>query len=119
MEVVGGEEGSNGTPVPTLEMLPPTGPVITMEWLERTDPYNLYPFLAVLPSGGIFAGYYNKARVLDPVTFATTKGFPWRASTICLTLRPDRFSRICQAQSILQMAGKTKQALFIIGQILT
>ena len=70
---MGGEDGSNGAPVPTIELLPPTGPVITMDWLERTDPYNLYPFLTVLPSGGIFVGYYNEARVLDPVTFATTK----------------------------------------------
>jgi hypothetical protein len=70
--VVGGENGSNGPPVPTLEILPPVGPVLFMDWLQRTDPYNLYPFLTVLPSGKIFVGYYNEARILDASTFATT-----------------------------------------------
>lgn len=71
--VVGGEVGSNGPPVPTLEILPKVGGVLQMEWLQRTDPYNLYPFLTVLPSGGIFVAYYNEARVLDEVTFDTVK----------------------------------------------
>ena len=77
--VVGGENGSNGPPVPSLEVLPkPAGgnTVLTQDWLQRTDPYNLYPFLAVLPSGGIFVAYYNEARILDPVTFATIKTLP-------------------------------------------
>ena len=77
--VVGGESGSNGPPVPTLEILPPPegGPtVLTMDWLERTDPNNLYPFLFVLPSGGIFVVYYNEARILDEVTFDTTRQLP-------------------------------------------
>ena len=45
--VVGGENGSNGPPIPTLEILPrPEGgpTVLTMDWLQRTDPNNLYPF---------------------------------------------------------------------------
>ena len=74
--VIGGEEGSNGAPVPTLEVLPKVGGVLTMDWLQRTDPYNLYPFLAVLPGGGIFVQYYNEARILDEGTFATTKTLP-------------------------------------------
>ncbi|KAL6869950.1 hypothetical protein ACO1O0_001285 [Amphichorda felina] len=75
--VVGGEEGSNGAPVPTLEILPSTGtPPLYMEWLERTDPNNLYPYLAVLPSGGIFVAYWNEARILDEVTFDTIKTLP-------------------------------------------
>ncbi|KAG4435070.1 hypothetical protein IFR05_009460 [Cadophora sp. M221] len=74
--VVGGENGSNGPAVPTIEILPQVGGVLTMEWLQRTDPYNLYPFLAVLPSGGIFVAYYNEARILNEVTFATTKTLP-------------------------------------------
>ena len=76
--VVGGENGSNGPPVPTLEVLPnPTGgTALFMDWLNRTDPNNLYPFLAVLPSGGIFVAYYNEARILDERTFATTKTLP-------------------------------------------
>ncbi|KAL8874385.1 MAG: hypothetical protein Q9174_000284 [Haloplaca sp. 1 TL-2023] len=74
--VVGGEVGSNGDAQPNLELLPAVGPVLDMEWLQRTDPYNLYPFLHVLPSGGIFVGYYNEARILDPVTFETQRTLP-------------------------------------------
>ncbi|KAM7191558.1 putative fungistatic metabolite [Naviculisporaceae sp. PSN 640] len=75
--VVGGEEGSNAAAVPTLEILPATGTApLYMDWLARTDPNNLYPFLAVLPSGGIFVAYYNEARILDATTFATVKTLP-------------------------------------------
>ncbi|KAI0378836.1 putative glyoxal oxidase [Hypomontagnella monticulosa] len=74
--VVGGEIGSNDKPEPSLEILPYVGPALYMDWLERTDPNNLYPFLAVLPGGGIFVAYWNEARILDEVTFATVKTLP-------------------------------------------
>lgn len=76
--VVGGQVGSNGAPVPTLEVLPkPAGGYVKFcDWLQRTDPYNLYPFLSVLPTGQIFVAYYNEARLLDPVTFDTVKTLP-------------------------------------------
>jgi hypothetical protein len=74
--VVGGEEGSNGAPVPSLEILPKTGPVLFADWLLRTDPNNLYPFLAVLPSGRIFVAYYNEARILDKNTLDTQLVLP-------------------------------------------
>ncbi|KAF8452229.1 hypothetical protein L210DRAFT_3499268 [Boletus edulis BED1] len=77
--VVGGETGSNGPPQPSLEILPkPAGgdTFITLDYLQRTDPNNLYPFLLVLPSGRIFIGYYNEARILDPVTFNTVTMLP-------------------------------------------
>lgn len=75
--VVGGEVGSNSAPSPTLELLPATGGgLVFCDWLNRTDPLNLYPFLAVVPSGGIFVAYYNEARILDPVTFDTIKVLP-------------------------------------------
>ncbi|KAG9312685.1 hypothetical protein JVU11DRAFT_7102 [Chiua virens] len=77
--VVGGETGSNGPPQPSLEILPkPPGndTTITLDYLQRTDPNNLYPFLLVLPSGRIFIGYYNEARILDPVTFDTVTVLP-------------------------------------------
>ena len=75
--VVGGEEGSNGAPVPTIEVLPSTGTKpLYMEWLERTDPNNLYPYLAVLPSGGIFVAYWNEARILDENTLETIRTLP-------------------------------------------
>ena len=65
--VAGGEVGSNGAAVPSLEILPrpPGGQPVFCDYLNRTDPYNLYPFLAVLPSGGVFIGYYNEAKILD------------------------------------------------------
>ncbi|KAL8930749.1 MAG: hypothetical protein Q9208_000290 [Pyrenodesmia sp. 3 TL-2023] len=76
MLVIGGQDGSNGAPTPSIELLPRVGPVIEMEWLRRTDPNNLYPFLNVLPGGGIFVAYYNEARILDPVTLDTVKTLP-------------------------------------------
>jgi hypothetical protein len=77
--VVGGEEGSNGAPVPSLEIVPkPAGVTAPLycDFLERTDPYNLYPFLAVLPSGGVFIAYYNEARILDDTTLLTIETLP-------------------------------------------
>lgn len=74
--VVGGEEGSNGKPVPTLEIMPKVGPVVYCDWLNRTDPNNLYPFMAVLPSGGVFVQYYNEALILDEVTMQVQKQLP-------------------------------------------
>ncbi|KAJ3886747.1 hypothetical protein GG344DRAFT_69411 [Lentinula edodes] len=50
--------------------------VVPLDFLERTDPWNLYPFLTMLPSGRIFVGYYNEARILDPVTFDTVQTLP-------------------------------------------
>ena len=57
--MVGGETGSNAPPNPTLEILPriPGGDTqVFLDWLNRTDPNNLYPFLHILPSGLIFTG---------------------------------------------------------------
>lgn len=76
MLIVGGQDGSNGNPVPNMEILPKAGPVKFAQYLKDTDPYNLYPFLVVLPSGGIFIQYYNEARVLDEVTLDTVKILP-------------------------------------------
>jgi hypothetical protein len=77
--IMGGEAGSNGAPVPSLEILP-TPPGVTAplycDYLERTDPYNLYPYLVVLPSGGIFVAYYNEARILNEVTLETDVVLP-------------------------------------------
>ncbi|KAJ7244340.1 glyoxal oxidase N-terminus-domain-containing protein [Mycena rebaudengoi] len=77
--IIGGETGSNASPQPNLEILPkPAGgdTVIELDWLARTDPNNLYPFVFVLPSGRIFIIYYNEARILDQNTFATVKELP-------------------------------------------
>lgn len=80
--VVGGENGSNGPPVPNLEVLPRVGPLIHAQYLLDTDPNNLYPFLAVLPSGGILIQYYNEARILDERTFDTIKILPKAPTTV-------------------------------------
>ncbi|KAH0580445.1 hypothetical protein H2248_001946 [Termitomyces sp. 'cryptogamus'] len=77
--VIGGETGSNASPQPNLEILPkPPGgdTVVELDWLARTDPNNLYPFVLVLPSKRLFVGYWNEARILDPVTFDTYKVLP-------------------------------------------
>lgn len=75
--VVGGEVGSNGAPVGDLEVLPsPANERVPAEYLSRTDPYSTYPFLAVLPSGGILVVYYNEARILDPITLRTNRTLP-------------------------------------------
>jgi hypothetical protein len=76
MLIVGGEDGSNGAPVPNMEILPTVGPVYEAQYLRDTDPYNLYPYLVVLPSGGIFIQYYNEARILDEVSLDTIKILP-------------------------------------------
>jgi len=86
--VVGGEIGSNDAEQPTLELLPATGvPVggatvsgysnttVYLDFLDRTAPFNLYPFVCVVPSG-IFIAYYNEARILDETTFKTIKTLP-------------------------------------------
>jgi hypothetical protein len=76
--VLGGEVGSNSAPTPSCEILPPPpgGYAKYLDWLDRTDPNNLYPFMFVLPSGGIFVVYYNEARILDEISFDTTKTLP-------------------------------------------
>lgn len=75
--VIGGEVGSNAAAVPSIEILPYTGTApLYMDWLDRTNPNNLYPYCFVLPSGGIFVAYWNEARILDEVTFNTTKTLP-------------------------------------------
>lgn len=76
--VLGGEVGSNSAPTPSCEILPPPkgGYAKYLDWLDRTDPNNLYPFMFVLPTGGIFVVYYNEARIIDEVTFDTIKTLP-------------------------------------------
>ena len=97
--VIGGEPGSNSAiHEPNLEILPkPAGgeTVVPLDWLARTDPFNLYPFVIVLPSKHLFVGkgetvlvcpslrlisffqgHYNEARILESVTFNTITQLP-------------------------------------------
>jgi hypothetical protein len=85
--IIGGEIGSNAAQQPTLELLPATGvpdtttvsgysnTTVYLDFLERTAPFNLYPFVCVVPSG-IFIAYFNEARIIDETTFATKKTLP-------------------------------------------
>jgi len=74
--VVGGEIGQNAAEQPNLEILPRTGGgTVELDFLQTTYPFNLYPFIIVVPSG-IFILYYNEARILDENTFATIKQLP-------------------------------------------
>ena len=57
--VVGGTDTESGNAQPNLEILPriPGGDTtIYLDFLAQTHPWNLYPFLFVLPSGNIFIG---------------------------------------------------------------
>ncbi len=75
--VIGGSIGSNDAATPSIEVLPYTGtPPITMPWLVRTHPNNLYPFVAVMPGGGIFVQYWNEARIISQVDFSDLKVLP-------------------------------------------
>lgn len=77
--VIGGQKGSNDVPEPTLELLPkPDGgdTTVFLDWLQRTDPNNLYPFLTVLKNGDIFVAYYNEARIISKDDFSTVKVLP-------------------------------------------
>ncbi len=47
-----------------------------------TDPWNLYPFLSVLPSGGIWVQYYNEGRILDERSLDTVKILPKAPATV-------------------------------------
>jgi hypothetical protein len=74
--VVGGELGANAPANPTLEIVPriPGGSTtVFLDWLSRTDPNNLYPFLHVLPGGHIFVGEFETIDFPNPCVL-TRKG---------------------------------------------
>ena len=68
---MGGEIGSNSAASPTLEVLPKVGGLMFLDWLNRTNPNNLYPFLDILPSGNIFAGMLEMPDLLLNVALLT------------------------------------------------
>jgi hypothetical protein len=95
--IMGGEDNNSGNEQPNLEVLPriPGGDTtVYLQFLADTYPFNLYPFLMVLPSGNLFTGklhlnhlscchqltecivYYNQARILDKTTFNTVSVMP-------------------------------------------
>ena len=61
--VMGGEAGAGGAADATLEIVPriPGGnTTVYLDFLERTSPNNLYPFVHILPSGRIFVGEFER-----------------------------------------------------------
>ncbi|KIM63207.1 glyoxal oxidase [Scleroderma citrinum Foug A] len=77
--LVAGGKAEGNSAQSNLEILPRPSSgdtVVTLDFLQRTYPNNLYPSLMVLPSGRFFIGYYNEARILDPVTFDTVTVLP-------------------------------------------
>jgi glyoxal oxidase-like protein len=60
--VMGGEAGAGGAADPTVEILPrvPGGSTkVSLDFLQRTNPNNLYPFVNILPSGRLFVGEFE------------------------------------------------------------
>jgi hypothetical protein len=83
--VMGGETGSNAPANPTCEVLPriPGGDTqVFLDWLNRTDPNNLYPFLHVLPSGKIFAGEFKGTDFLDPLADSRGQDITMRPASL-------------------------------------
>jgi hypothetical protein len=58
---MGGEDTNSGNEQPNLEILPriPGGDTtVYLPFLDETYPFNLYPFLFVLPSSNVFCGQF-------------------------------------------------------------
>ncbi|KAH9902185.1 copper radical oxidase [Xylariomycetidae sp. FL2044] len=77
--VVGGEDGSDGPMIPTVEILPrPAGVTNStyVDYIANVEKINSYPFLAVLPSGNMFFAQYNEARIISQTDFSTIRMLP-------------------------------------------
>jgi hypothetical protein len=60
--IMGGEDTNSGNEQPNLEVLPraPGGDTtVYLQFLADTYPFNLYPFLVVLPSKNVLTSKYN------------------------------------------------------------
>jgi hypothetical protein len=61
--IMGGLAGAGGAPDLTVEIVPriPGGSTkVSLDFLQRTSPNNLYPFVNILPSGHIFVGEFER-----------------------------------------------------------
>jgi len=77
--IMGGEDTNSGNEQPNLEVLPraPGGDTtVYLQFLADTYPFNLYPFLVVLPSKNVLTIYYNQACILDQNSFAVISQLP-------------------------------------------
>ena len=79
--VMGGEAGASGAADPTVEIVPriPGGSTkVSLDFLEQTDPNNLYPFVNILPSGRIFVGEFERTDFFNLVTDTHGQGITMR-----------------------------------------
>ncbi|RUS16378.1 glyoxal oxidase N-terminus-domain-containing protein [Endogone sp. FLAS-F59071] len=123
--IIGGS--SKGTSVnreeintPTYEFWPSRGSPVFMQFLVDTMPYNLYPFVHLLPSGHLFIFASRSSIIFDPVTGETlrhlpdipgaVRSYPLTATSVMLPLSPDNDYEveilICGGSS--GMKGKSK-----------
>lgn len=69
--IMGGTDTNSGNTQPNLEVLPriPGGDTtIYLDFLAQTHPFNLYPFLFILPSGNVFVGQFFSPRIIRVCT---------------------------------------------------
>ena len=79
--VMGGEVTANGAADPTVEIVPriPGGSTkVSLDFLERTTPNNLYPFVHILPSGRIFVGEFERTDSFNFVIDTCGQGITMR-----------------------------------------
>ena len=79
--VMGGVAGAGGPADATVEILPriPGGNTqVYLDFLQWTAPNNLYPYLHVLPSGGIFVGEFEIADFSNFPSLTLEKGITMR-----------------------------------------
>ena len=79
--VMGGEAGAGGAADSTLEIVPriPGGSTtVSLDFLERTSPNNLYPFVHILPSGRIFVGEFERTDLSNLVIDTHGQGITMR-----------------------------------------
>ncbi len=79
--IMGGEAGAGGAADPTVEILPRTpggSTMVSLDFLQRTSPNNLYPFVNILPSGRIFVGESKQPIFLASLIDTHGKGITMR-----------------------------------------
>jgi hypothetical protein len=79
--VMGGEAGAGGAADPTVEIVPriPGGSTkVSLDFLQRTNPNNLYPFVNILPSGRIFVGEFERSDFFNFVIDTHGQGITMR-----------------------------------------
>ena len=79
--IMGGVAGAGGVADPTVEILPriPGGSTkVSLDFLQRTSPNNLYPFVNILPSGRIFVGEFERTDFFTFIIDAHGQGITTR-----------------------------------------